>query len=168
MVAQLVCGVDVRLRSGVVTCRRRGRCERQKHKSSDLVAHELGLVMHSMLKNSENFGHMTVPVPYLKNTQFNQYFASETSSQAMSDFYPMSTMLTNYDKPVGQPYAARAPRRAGVHAEPRGPRGPNTRATAAARPVAVPPARAPAGRRGGAAAAPVAAPTPVDMASGPG
>jgi len=35
-----MCGVDVRLPCGVVTRRRQGRCERQRHRSSDLVVHE--------------------------------------------------------------------------------------------------------------------------------
>jgi len=39
--------------------------------------------------NWDNSGHVTATVPYLKNNQFNQYFASETSLQAMSDFYQM-------------------------------------------------------------------------------
>jgi len=52
---------------------------------------QLARVTHLTPKNWDTSGHVTATVPYLQNNQFHQYFASETSLQAMSDFYPMQT-----------------------------------------------------------------------------
>jgi len=45
-------------------------------------------VPHLKPRNAGNSGHRTATLSYLK-PQFDQYIASKTSSQAMSDFYPM-------------------------------------------------------------------------------
>jgi len=49
---------------------------------------KLDRVPHLKPRNAGSSDHRTATLPYLKN-QFDQYFASKTSSQAMSDFYPM-------------------------------------------------------------------------------
>jgi len=96
VVARLVCGVAIplviplvtRLVCGVYLHDSCAMCETQVVGSGRAQVIKLGRVPHLNPENTGNSGHMTATLSYLNN-QLSQYFASKTSSQAMSDFYSM-------------------------------------------------------------------------------